>query len=427
MQKLLKLSALSSRHIAGGLLLLYLISTAFLELPLYAAWQHRLQLPELIFVLSCPLLIFTLYRSRHSFALNRLDLAVGLYLLINVCSALWNHQASPWLEVLGKSYLVGVYLLFRLGVQNQQIDQKDMIPAFKLMIAAIFLMISTGYVMLYFGKENVFLARFADYPYLGTVYRAKALLQTPSMYISIVNWCIIYLLANSLQKGNIYRSLLQLLLFGMIALFSFSKALLLTGFAVLLIFVFHYRQQAIRKVWLPVMIVFGLLYFLFTNFVFLKPGNGGEVGSTYLAVNEIQQDDQGSLIPTAYFSLKKAAIGMGLDAPFLGVGPGCFINQLQVKQQTGAYPSHLPLHDPHSVYLGAWAETGSVGLLGLLTLLAAVFGRIRKISTNDPFYQIFLVWLLLFLLEGMNTDLMNFRHYWIQLGLIGGWPYLNRS
>jgi O-antigen ligase len=426
MQKLLKLSDLSFKTAAGGLLLLYILSTAFLELPMYAHWQHRVQLPELIFVVGFPFLFFCFYRYKLHFTWDRLDLAVGLYWLVNFCAALWNQKSGPWLELIGKTYLVEVYLAFKLGIQNRLIDRKSVILTLKIMAALIFVLVLLGYLLLSAGQESIFLARFADYPYFGTIYRAKALLQTPSMYISVVNWCLIYLLASALQAGDQKMKMIWPVLLLLIAFLSFSKALLLTSFAILQILLFYFQRKIFRKLMLPLTVSCGLVYFLATNFVYLRSSGATTTANTYLATEELPDGTRRAWIPTAYFSLKKAALDIGSSTPFLGVGPGCFIDRLEEQQEAGLYPKHLPLHDPHSVYLGAWAETGIIGVLGLLFLLVTAFSQIRKLSA-EAIYPVFLIWMLLFLLEGMNTDLMNFRHYWVQLGLIGGRLYLHRS
>lgn len=420
MQKLLRLSDLSFRPFIGGLLLLYVFSTALLELPLYAGWQHRLQIPELVFAIIIPFGLFAVWRNRISFAWNHMDLAVGLYLLANLISALWNNQTASWLELLGKGYLIGVYLLFKMGLHNHWINRQGLVRILQILAATLVLLIISAYVLLYLGMENNLLARYADYPYFGTVYRAKALLQTPSMYISLVNWCLIFILADSWQRKQGRSAIIWLIILGGIALLSFSKALMLTGFAVLLLRLFYYRPVSFWKAVLPITLVCGLLYFVLTNFVYLVPGSSESPANTYLAGEETVAARNGGWMPTSYLALKNAAITMGASAPIVGVGPGYFLDRLKAEKAAGRYSQHLPLHDPHSIYLGAWAETGALGALSILLLLGATFQQIKKIERQSAFYAFFLVWLLVFVLEGMNTDLMNFRHYWVQFGLISG-------
>lgn len=423
MRKPLRWSGLSFERLFSSLLVLYLVSTAVLEWPLYPAWSHRLQPPELVFILISLLLLPIVARQGINYRTiqwNDLDLAVAVYLLVNFLSVLIHSSGHAILEMLGKVYLAAVYLLFKLASQWDRLNWGLIISGFRglalLLIGSIF----TAYFLLYLGLENSLLAVHADYPYLGTVYRAKGTLQTPSMFISMVNWCFLFLLTDVLFRDSGRRHFLLLGGLLTLAVLSFSKAILLSGLIVIILWTWSRYGRQVRAAAAVVTGIVALTYLTLTNFVYVSEPGNITIDHSFLAVDELPSSNTVRWVPTSYFALKQAALHMGAEHLTQGVGPGNFIDELPGLKHSGDYPEHLPLHDPHSVLFGAFAETGIPGLLSLLFLLGAALQRLLHRQVSDPFRIALLTWLVIFIIEGLNGDLMNFRHYWISLGLISG-------
>lgn len=411
----------------SGLLILFLISTAFLEFPLYPEWNHRVQLPELIFLIIVVGLISGIFigKVKLQFSWTYLDLAVGGYLLINVVSALFHPTSSSFLEVFGKFYLAGIYLIFRLGILYGWINWKVIIKGIALLALTIILMTFWAYGVLLFGQENSLLTKFVDYPYFGTVYRAKATLQTPSMYISTVNWCFLFLMTDSYHSGFSWPK--GLLLCGLMgcALLSLAKGFLLTVLISLVVITLYLFYQK-RRLLVPVVsIVVLVCYIGITNFVYISHPQKVQIGATFL--EQSPQISDAHWVPSSYWAVKKAAWITGTGNVWLGVGPGNFNGHLATLKKQGDYPDHLPLYDPHSVWLGAFAETGVFGLIAVIVLVGIATKQVLVMGGTHPFRLCLIIWLLVFIIEGFNGDLMNFRHYWIQFGLIGGLALLPKS
>ncbi|MGB3802230.1 MAG: hypothetical protein WA952_20580, partial [Lewinella sp.] len=94
-----------------------------------------------------------------------------------------------------------------------------------------------------------------------------------------------------------------------------------------------------------------------------------------------------------------------------GVGPGQFQYHTEALEATGQYPTHFGRVNPHSAWTGAFAETGLLGLLGLILLVASLF-HYRPGQWTVP-----AVLLLLFLIASIFKDVMNFRGLWVLIGL----------
>ena len=405
------------------LLMLYLVSTAFLVTPLESSWSHRFQISELLFVSAA--IVSLLFFRRQLFAIKWgvLDLAVAIYLIINVLSLCFQPTTTALLEVLGRTYLIGVYLLFKVCAQVRLIDEKWVLTGFTYLGFSLVGMAILGYGLLYFGQETSLVIKFEHYPYLGTVYRVRGFLPTPSLYISLVNLCIIYLFYDGLIHSFTRYRLVLLGLLLLSAFLTFSKAILLVAFIVLFLSIRYSKTKHYRKLSVLGYFIIAGGYLLLTNFIFVKdPGN--PPSKRYLGVEALPATAQ--WVPTPYFALKETAVLFFESDPLVGIGPGNFSKRVKAAKAEQHYPAHLPNYDPHSAYFGALAETGILGLLSVIFLLMVALSSIGVIP-NEVMKGCLLVWLLLFTIEGFNTDIMNFRHYWIQFGLLAGMMATNQS
>lgn len=421
-QKRLKWSDLFFENSLRCLLLAYLVSTAILELPLYPAWQHRIQLPEVIFLLICSTIILGFVTQKISFPVSwsGLDIAVAVYFAVNVISAIIHPGPVVLLEILGTGYLVVVYFVFRLAILEQWITWKKIIVGVSILTVMMIVLTFLGYSFLFLGYDNNLVIQFLNYPYFGTLYRAKATLQTPSMYISMINWCFLFILIDGYWSGWNFRN--KILIFGLIAcaILSFAKGVLLTLTIACLLMVIRFWTNWRKRGIATILLFTGTVYFMLTNLVYIGGQTGTTVGAGYLGQAPPNAVSTVDWIPSSYWAIKKSAWQMGVSHPILGVGPGNFNKELKVLQERGEFPEHLPLYDPHSVWLGAFAETGIVGLSAVALIFLIGIQTIWNLDDQNPLVACLVVWLIVFTIEGLNGDLMNFRHYWIQLGFMGG-------
>jgi O-antigen ligase len=211
----------------------------------------------------------------------------------------------------------------------------------------------------------------------------------------------------------------SLLLAGLVVcgILSFAKAILLMvliGAVIWILFFCRRKKLLIASISALILVT----YIGATNFIYLPNPQKPTLGNTFL--EEQAKADNSHWVSSSYWALKKAAWISGNRNILLGTGPGNFNDELVELKQEGRYPEHLPLYDPHSVWFGAYAETGILGFLGVLAIIIMALKGILSINYSNPFRFGLLLWLLVFIIEGTNGDLMNFRHYWIQFGLIGG-------
>jgi len=123
--------------------------------------------------------------------------------------------------------------------------------------------------------------------------------------------------------------------------------------------------------------------------------------------------------------------------PVIGVGYGTYTKHFKenvdwdwVRSSFGfeAYPQAIKVvedktlyFDPHSVYLGALAETGIVGFAGMMYFfLAYAVSLARKLKTDDKKRIVtacILAGFLGFLLNGFTIDILSMRHFWFMMAI----------
>ena len=135
------------------------------------------------------------------------------------------------------------------------------------------------------------------------------------------------------------------------------------------------------------------------------------------------------LVQTNYAVNKSAAIHAGLEHFLLGVGPAGFNEYVKQAKRKDEYPEYFPAYDPHSIYTGTFAELGLAGVLCLVLIFYNIIRQLRQTpSLKDPAHSNLFIGMtacFIFLtLDGLVLDMLNFRHVWILIGMIGAFPML---
>ena len=135
-----------------------------------------------------------------------------------------------------------------------------------------------------------------------------------------------------------------------------------------------------------------------------------------------------------------ASINMVKKYPLVGVGFGTYNRNIKdnvdwkwVRDFFGfeAYPQYRQEienetlnFDPHSLFLGALAEAGLIGFMGLMFFLIKYMALLVKRFRNSKRYSLenivsgcVLAGFIGFLLNGLTTDILSMRHLWIMMAI----------
>lgn len=408
---------------------LYILSLGFqnlLDLPVVG---HRLQIPEIVFAL---IVIYSIFNYRHFlFRFDRIDYVILLYLALNLISSVWNESGlSSYLETLGRVYLFGVYFLFKTITSKWDISRlkRYVINNFTFLGIVSSLIAFVGWIIAMNINENNLLATsYENYPYFGTIYRIRGATPTPTMFAVLLSFSAFLLTASIIEKKSTRKRDLIFLSIILIASFlTFSKTFLLIVSGIGLIFL---REKGLFKKYnfLEPILIFSIsiLFIASSHFLFFKSDSdwNKKLESTPFSTNEILfENDKIIVLESFYLFSKRCAIEISKINPILGVGPGNF-NQSMYKLDKNKFPALKKLMgvDPHSVYFGTLAENGFLGLICLFFIFYFLLVKLRNtnIGESNFIYALFMIFVLL-LIEGITTDIMNFRNLWVIMGVVAG-------
>jgi len=387
------------------------------------ALSSRLQLTELVFLLAAPLALWV-YRRRLLTALASPPV-VALLAYLFVLSLATFSGASPadYPELLGRFYLLGVLLVFATYVADLGAPgQRKVIVAWT---AGLYLMgglAYLGYALALAGYPTPLVSYYENYPYFGTLYRAVG---SAGGATALVALALLPLTVAYLRWRRTGARPWLLIFFAPLLLLTFSKEVLLLLLALTLVEPLLQSRRGLRTV---VVLSLSLLYLLTTHVLVEPVGDHSPRQSerVYTSGRTLWEGEHVRLVETSYTSLKRAAVSVAADHPWLGVGADGFPDQLPRKKAEGIYPAHLPDYIPHSTWFGTLAETG---LLGLGTLLAFVLslGRLLFANVRHPaataLDHCLLAYFSALLVGSLAMDLLHLRFFWVPVALAVGIVY----
>lgn len=265
----------------------------------------------------------------------------------------------------------------------------------------------------FYSDLSYVVAHPGHYPYFGPVGRLSGPASTYGMFAML-------LLPGALWSWRDYRAgrwpLWPFLIIFAAVFFTLGKELLL----LLMGMVWLSGWGTVRVRWA---LVSGLALFLLLVTHWMPVRTDNAVEQTEYVSDRVawRPADRLLVLETNYMAHKRAAFLIGAAHPWLGVGPGRFREHTEALKASGDYPQHLHRFDPHGAWTGAFAETGSLGFLALLALVASLWYYRLPQGTGAGWSASIGLLLLLFLLASLFKDVMNFRGLWLLVGLLP-WP-----
>ena len=386
------------------LLPLYAVATLFPRLLALPAPFGQVQLTELLF----PLLLWA-FRGELLTSCRRFPLltwSVAAYVSANLLSAIRAGDAGTLLEGAARGYLGAVAMLTVTHIRCygwESLEHWWRAATVAVATAALgyYLLITAGYLP---PDRGVLL--YQSYPYLGDVLRLRATASTSGMWVMLLLPGALFALHRyTLRSSKDIPWALLLITVAMVP--SWSKELLLLGAGgVLLYWPGRHRSMVVAGA-LVVVLLAG------THYLVVGPQYPDAPALQYRGQHTVERVAGYRVVETVYMPIKRIALRVGTAHPLLGVGPGNFFDHSQVSARPGELPPGFGRFDPHSTWLGAFAETGIPGLLTLLLLVGVIW-----CSGPEGVLGPVGILLLLFLVASVFKDVANFRGVWV---LVGWW------
>ena len=395
-------------------------------------------------LLALPLVVLAAWRLlRHTprIVWTNVDTGVLAWLVAVVAGAGWfllragAADASVVGDLAVTLYLALLYFAIRVLAGEGSVEAAP--DAMVVGAAIASLLGAIGVAMSGFGIDTP-LTLTAEYPYIGSVARARALTATPNMLASIQMLALLLLAARAapLRGPGTRRLAAGVLATGLAFTYSKTVVPLAVGLAVVWALSLRATSRGVRAglaaSWLAAAAIFALLshYVLVCDAAQRGPleramSIAGEPG---LRLDFMRR--QCDVYPTNYaFNKRASLIAIARSWPW-GIGPGRHPAFTQVLEREGLYPKTLWPGSPHSSYTGAAAELGLVGLVGLVAFLAGLTMGVRdtlRVEATRPLGVAAAAVLAALLIEAIATDVMHFRHYTWLAALVGSASARSRS
>lgn len=411
-------------NIFNLLCLLLIVSTFFTNLIHIRHVGAKVQLTEILFLLMLPFVPYVKvwqYQVANNLTFIKLVLA---YLALDMLSSVLSHHVSAIAESLGRCYLFTIFLF--LSFWLSAIDAKSLLNVVSsvfitatLLVGAVAIYSYLGLILHYPSRHLMY---FAHYPYFGELYRLRVGAIYPSLFISIITVPLIFLVGTN--KSTTLRNPARIAIIILLACtaLTLSKSILLITMCLIALGLFKFKKlNAI--VLFAVTAVFTLAITFFTHFIVVKHNSAEEqhLYTTIYTSNRIFCSAFGyDLLETDYTTVKRTEIDAAKKTLLIGVGTGNFNNLVGQYKKRGLFPLKLNNLDPHCTYLGTLVEGGLPALLVLLALLGYIFKRFTNrtdLFTDRITLSLFLIYIT-FLIDGISTDILNFRHLWVFLALV---------
>ncbi len=372
---------------------------------------------ELIFVLTAAIWFLALVFRKVRLRFDRIYIFFVMYAIGLLISAAFSENPGVSLiKYLGEVYLIGLALMTFNLVDSPRMLKRAVIA----WIAATFITVIIGIVtvtLFYLGISNTLtefsLTHYGSLP-PGNYPRIASTFIYPSMLCNYLTVSIMMLLGA--KKLEWIGTKLFIALSAGIAVtigYTLTPGIggVLLAVSVWIWFEFNGREKAIlSRLALAGGIIAASLFLLVSTFTLINTQT-----SPYFYVLAGHRID-----PTQRLLTWQAAFQTFMEHPFLGKGLGLGVAGVYFMPPSGQMQL---LTDAHNVFLSVAGQTGIVGLIPLLLILAAVIFRLRLSDININERSIMLrslgiAFASAFLYQGLVGSFEDARHLWVLIGLI---------
>ena len=220
-----------------------------------------------------------------------------------------------------------------------------------------------------------------------------------------------------------HHTLLSLIILVLIIIFAslsgFRTKILMAVFAITSSMIFFLKKTS-RK---GLLLIF--IFFTFYVLYSISPSLNIQTGIDRLIPSESTTKE----LTTGRTTYWKNAYEMGLSSPVIGIGLGNYYDYLDSTLKTGfsfnknqAIEHKIALQDPHNIFVRIFAETGGLGLISFILLLAYFFQNdILMLKTGNKISQSFILsfWtLFIFSMLNPSSSLAYQTLFWLFRGLL---------
>ncbi len=396
-------------------------------------WLGRLQPMEVLFPVVAILWIIQTLREPGRLRRVPLKFPLFLYLLASVWSGINAGNLPLWLlDVAILSYLSMVYLIIASVIDSQ----RKLLRAWRVWMISAALIALVGLLGYGFaaatGKEN-FLVDTGDLPFLGKTIRLKSFLQPTASLLSAfltLSLPVGFVLFAEFSRRRLKRILFGVVLAAMIIadLVTFTRGFVASLVAMGVVLLRYRRKSAtwaLSAYALLSIAILGLVGVFIASsiridsFPFRHSPDASEPAGPPAQFSPYYPADSIGI----YLWLRRAALWMFKEHPFLGVGAGNYGLSIEQYIQEGVLPAGFAaVETAHGELFDRLAETGLLGLVTWGVFMLALGHMLVRGYVQSSFPASSLPYALMAGFLGIaaasiHLDVSHFRFLWIALGL----------
>jgi hypothetical protein len=267
-------------------------------------------------------------------------------------------------------------------------------------------------------------------PYIGDTVRVRALTASEAMLACVLAAAVPFAMRHPAIVASPRRTIVAGASFGLAAVLTFSHSI--AGIAVASLIAgwealrpHRTLRAAAVAATLLVVLAFNFAASVSIRSIGATPLRDDTVfhyavdrGRTQIAGLEIEYQTM------SYLRIKQVAWDAFLSRPLAGIGLDRFHTVTETAFEQGRLTEPYRRIDPHSTFVGRFAEAGVIGGITLFALWVAIgqsLARLLSITTAHRTLAVCAAAAIAgTLVNTMNADVMNFRFLWVVLGLVRG-------
>lgn len=431
------------RKIIKSLFYLYIITLPVMCVPRHFPLGGKIQYSDVVFLAMLAFwTIYALVFRKKVLPSVPVLVSLGILWLVNTVScAISKDPSSSLMDLLGLFYLGSLLVVVSSLLSERRMFEKSALVLFCVSVAvSLWGLISFAAFTVY--KANWAMNFLFYLPYKASIIplpRISSTMVLPEMLITfsqlgiVMGTALLELRAKAAEKICIISGIIVIL---MAACFAYSRSL--AGFFLAISAVLLLRKTGRWmipiKIITAIIAVFLFLSAILTSIWTVYPVTVSADRSAHTLKVSV------STLPDIRAFLGSAAIKIASEHPLFGIGQGSFTKEARHYVDPEAIKDTLRFNgldalllDPHSMYLGALAETGYLGLAAIIALLffiiRAAYVSIRN-SPESPYRNICIYLLCGFagyIITGLFVDIFSMRQLWLSWAFMLGASSIARS
>ena len=413
-------------HLIFVILIASFFLTNIIKLPYFGS---KIQMTEIIFFIFSPLLpikkIYQLQKNENKIFFY----FIFLFLFFEFVSSLVSRNVLSFINTIGRLYLViffsFIYYYFKTFLFISINYKSKIKKIISIILFFIFIQTIIGAIFISLGIESKIFSLYTNYPYFGSIYRLQGFTNGPNLFANIlIIFTLLFLGLEELSEKNKILNIFYVVLCLFCLALTFSKSIITFAFGITII-IFINSSKRLKQYILLLTLFYTIFYFISSHIIVAT--NTSNIQESLKTTNftsdkVLYKNEKIVIIETGYLLLKKIELDVIKKNIFLGVGTANFIYEINFYRKNGYYPDKLPNFDPHCTYLGVFVENGIFAFVIFIFILIYIFRKFVQ-NLDDRLTLFLFIIYIIFLIEAITTDILNYRHFWFFLSF--ALSYLN--